>query len=133
MPQVTCPSCGTRRKVRVRQLGRPVFCTGCTDKYVAEANHPLARLLAAHHPAGAVLGSALLALALALATPATLVFLSRGIDAALVGDQATLTRTALVGALGAAVLGGLLVVRWRRYRRPPDAGQMRPTLSAGHR
>src|SRR5947208_6575630 len=108
MPSVRCPACGSPRPVERAQFGRSVQCKHCRASFKATA--PRFDFLSGAHPAGRRVGLGLLIAAVAaLAWPALGMLLRGPRSVTEPGSQAT-----LLGALVAAALGWLLLLRHRR-------------------
>jgi len=118
MPTVTCPSCGTLTRVPSDRVGQTLPCPKCHGRFVAVAeSESWARILHGRNPVGLAAGVALL-LAAGILTAAVVNVVAQkngNIYAAIFARESSMVgRVALFIAIGAFVLGILLVRRWYR-------------------
>ena len=128
MPALSCPECGTGCRVHTDQVGRNIRCPQCGARFTADPRlNPPTKGPRAPRPARWWAGVALLAVAVALAAPAAWAILSARGDVyqGLHGEPLRdLARYLLFGAIAAAVVGVLLLVRFARsyHGWPSDRG-----------
>jgi hypothetical protein len=117
MPTVMCPSCGTLTRVPADRVGQTLSCPKCHGRFVGVAEgKSQTGILHRRNPVGLAAGLVLLLVAGILTAAVVNVVAQKNgnIHAAIFGPESLASRTAFFIAVGAFVLGILLVRRWYR-------------------